>query len=427
MKRLVRLLVLFVTWLAWLTNVRLPDGRFAWLLAILKGFSGPLTPFLAAAGVLGAVWGLIRRDRLALFAGAAGAFFASSYIQKVTAHHEEFAFTFGPAWEQRLPSHLRWQMRSRRYALQPLSRPPAGPVMIDAVIGTHHETGAPLLADIWQPADDVPRTGIGIIYLHGSGWHYLDKNFQGSTRPFFEYLANQGYVIADVAYTLAPQATLIPMVADVKRAIVWMKTHAASLGINPARIVLMGGSAGAHLALLAAYTPNHPILDPADVASGDTAVHSVISYYGVSDAVTAHEHLTRLARLPARATPLIESVLKQTGLLMTDGRFVEAADMLPNLLGGQPDVALPMYELASPIIHVGPHCPPTLLINGTHDLALHIDQHRQLHAALFRAHVPCVHVELEYADHAFDLIAPRWSPGAQAALYDIERFLALMV
>ncbi len=427
MKRLVRLFVLFVTWLAWLTNVRLPDSRFIWLLAMPKWLSGPLAPLLAIAGILGAAWGLIRRDRLAVFAGVASAIFAGSYIRKVTAPHEEFAFAFGPDWEQHLPSHLRWQMRPRRYALQPFNPPLAGPVMMDTVMGSHHETGAPLLADIWQPADDVPRTGIGIIYLHGSGWHYLDKNFQGTTRPFFQYLANQGYVIADVAYTLAPQATLIPMVADVKRAIVWMKTNAASLGINPARIVLMGASAGAHLALLAAYTPNHPILDPADVALEDTAVRGVISCYGVSDAVTAHEYLTRLARLPVRLAPVMESLLKQAGLLMTDGRFVEAADMLPNLLGGQPEVTFAMYELASPIIHVGPHCPPTLLINGTHDLAFHVDQHRQLHAALFRARVPCVHVELEYADHAFDLIAPRWSPGAQAALYDIERFLALMV
>jgi acetyl esterase/lipase len=68
-----------------------------------------------------------------------------------------------------------------------------------------------------------------------------------------------------------------------------------------------------------------------------------------------------------------------------------------------------------------------LLLNGTHDAGPDVEQHRQLHAALYRHNVPCVHVEIESADHVFDLIAPRWSPAGQAALYDVERFLALLI
>ena len=62
----------------------------------------------------------------------------------------------------------------------------------------------------------------------------------------------------DVAYSLAPGADLNRMLGDVKQAIVWMKTHALEYKINPDRIVLMGVSGGAHLALLAAYAPDHP-------------------------------------------------------------------------------------------------------------------------------------------------------------------------
>ena len=86
-----------------------------------------------------------------------------------------------------------------------------------------------------------------------------------------------------------------------------------------------------------------------------------------------------------------------------------------------------MAQCGSPIAHTGPHCPPTLLLNGTHDVGPSIDEHRQLHAALYHHDVPCVHIEYDCADHVFDLIAPRWSPAGQAALYDLERFLALLI
>lgn len=426
MKRLIRFLTLTIAWLALLANIRIPYGRLFWLFASFKWLAGPVSPFLALFGMLGSLVGLLRRDWLTFSAGIAGSFLAVKHIEKVTTAHNEFTFAFGSDWPQRIPHHLQWRLKSKRYPARPLTSPPVS-VAHDYVIGCHHETGDPLLADIWQPPDGTPPTGIGIIYLHGSGWHYLDKDFKGATRPLFQYLANQGYLVADVAYTLAPKATLIPMVADVKRAIAWMKANASDLNIHPDRIVLMGASAGAHLALLAAYTPNHPILDPSDVAQVDTAVRGVISLYGVSDIVSAHQHLAALPELPHQLGLAFQGVMWRNGMLPEYGRYVAAADMLPGLLGGSPEAEPEMAELASPILHVGPHCPPTLLINGTHDLALHVNQHRQLHAVLYRHQVPCVHIELECADHAFDIVAARWSPGAHASLHDIERFLALIV
>ncbi len=426
MKLILRLLTMTVAWLAFLANRQLPDGRLLPLLAIPKGFAGPLSPFLALIGLKGALMALWRRDWLAFTAGLTGLFLARQHIKNVTAPHHEFAFAFGLDWANRIPHHLKWRLRPKRYALRPLPSSPA-PVSANIVIGCHHETGGSLLADLWQPPPGTPHTGIGIIYLHGSGWHYMDKDFQGTTRPLFHHLSNQGHVITDVAYTLAPKATIIPMVADVKRAIAWMKTNATTLGINPERIVLMGGSAGAHLALLAAYTPNHPLLDPTDIRGVDTAVHGVISYYGISDTISGHERLCHIPPTPTLLLPWVEYLLKRAGWLAADGRYVQAHQMLPFTLGSLPHEDPDLYQLASPITHVGPHCPPTLLINGSHDVGPEVNQHRQLQTALYRFHVPCAHVEIAGADHAFDLIAPRWSPAAQAALFDVERFLGLLV
>ncbi|MDY7078101.1 MAG: alpha/beta hydrolase [Chloroflexota bacterium] len=429
MKKLSRHLSYLSALLSGLTLVRL-KGRWAVLWG-LKMLAGALTPFLALAGGLGALIGLARRDRKTVRAGLFGAAVAVRHVVKVSAPHDGFTRTFGSGWQSRIPPELRARMLPQRYTPRPAD-PPQVPWLRDVVFGTHVETGDPLLADVWQPPDGVPRTGLGIIYLHGSAWHYIDKDM--GTRRFFRHLAGQGHVVMDVAYTLAPKAQLEAMVADVKRAIAWIKAHAAEYGVNPERVVLVGGSAGGQLSLLAAYTPNLPELEPGDVEA-DTSVRAVVSYYGLPDLRASYDYFqtssasvpageTRLGRLLAKS---IECLLHRARILPPYGKLVDHVGMLPSLLGGTPDEAPELYHLGSPINHVGPHCPPTLLLQGAHDtIGMLPDVHR-LHRALRRAGATAVYVEFPDTDHAFDLILPKWAPVAQAATYDTERFLALMI
>ena len=116
----------------------------------------------------------------------------------------------------------------------------------------------------------------------------MDKDY--GTRPFFRQLTAQGHVVMDVAYRLCPEVDIYEMVGDVKRAVAWMKANAARYAVDPQRIVLAGGSAGAHLALLAAYAPDHPRLTPKDVQGCDLSVRAVVSYYGPSDLCATYEH-----------------------------------------------------------------------------------------------------------------------------------------
>ena len=98
----------------------------------------------------------------------------------------------------------------------------------------------------------------------------------------------------------------------------------------------------------------------------------------------------------------------------------------PTPIGRHADEAPELYHLGSPINHVGPHCPPTLLLQGAHDSGAMAPDVRRLHRALRQAGVPSVYVEFPDTEHGFDLFAPRWSPAAQAATYDTSHFLALM-
>jgi acetyl esterase/lipase len=431
MKKASRTLSYLSAFLSALTLIRSESGWMPMALWVPKLLAGAWAPFLAIAGGLGALIGLARKDHKAVRAGLFGAAVAWRYVVKVTAPHDGFAQAFGPDWQSRIRPELRARMLSRRYTLLPAD-PPEVPWQRDVVFGTHLETGDPLLADIWQPLDDMPRTGLAVIYLHGSGWHYADKDL--GTRRFFRHLAGQGHVIMDVAYTLAPKAQLQAMMADVKRAIAWMKASAAEYGVNPERIVLMGGSAGAHLALLAAYAPNHPQLQPTDIDT-DTSVRAVVSYYGPPDLRALYDYfqtmydnvLTSKTWLERPYIANWESRFRRAGHLPPDAKFVDLVDLLPNVLGGTPDEVPEVYRLGSPINHIGPHCPPTLLLQGAHDMVGMAPDVRRLHRALRQAGATSVYVEFPSTEHGFDLILPKWSPAAQAATYDTERFLALMV
>jgi acetyl esterase/lipase len=123
--------------------------------------------------------------------------------------------------------------------------------------------------------------------LHGSAWAYGDKDT--GTRSFFRHLAAQGHTVMDVAYRLIPEVDIYGMVGDAKRAVAWMKANAASYGVNPEKIVLGGSSAGAHIALLTAYTPQYLELIPDDVKRADLSVCGVVSYYGNTDLVACYD------------------------------------------------------------------------------------------------------------------------------------------
>ncbi|MBN1964900.1 MAG: alpha/beta hydrolase, partial [Anaerolineae bacterium] len=410
MKRLLRWLVLLL--LGWIGTNYVEVKRYRQIMLWLpKLFAGGLAPVLgAASGVLGLV-GLCRCDVVTAAAGALGAALAAQYTRQLVAPHEGFAAAFGSDWQSRITSTQRARMLRERY-VGVLPTAPEPRWTQDLVFWTLSGAGPDggdraLLCDLWQPPAHVTPSGLGLVYLHGSGWHWMDKD--AGTRPFFRHLAAQGHVIVDVAYRLSPETDMAGMVGDAKRAVAWLKAHAAEYGVDPGRVVISGGSAGGHLALLAAYTPNHPALDPPDLAGVDTSVCGVISYYGPADLTLFYRWLDTLA--PSSESPLERAM---------DARFQEAfhaifgedfdlgelTAMLTQPLGGSPDEVPEAYALFSPLTHVGPGNPPTLLLQGAHDLGVRPAIARTLRDALRQAGVPVVYVEYPRADHGFDLFVP---------------------
>ena len=421
--------------------VRTPSGLVGGMLWLPKLWAGSWAPFLGMAGALGALLGLGVGSPLSVGLGLFGAVAASISIVRAIAPHNEFAQAFGQDWKARIPPGLAARMPRQRYTLiQP--EPRIGRGHRDLTLRAGDEAGGPLLADLWEPADGVPRTGLALVFLHGGLWQALDKDFL--TQPLFRRLAGQGHVVLDVAHSLAPAADMSHILADVKQAIAWMKTHAAEYGVDPGRIVLLGASGGGHLALLAAYTPNDPAFQPDDVLA-DTSVRAVVSIFGVTDLTAFFEEYGRAnPRQPQSSAQItgdlrprvydktfLDRLMTRTRAFPTyrHGNMPGGPLLLVYLLGGTLKEAPEAYRHYSPIAHVGPHCPPTLQLLADNDFAVDASHGRRLDHALRTAGIPSIYIEYPGTVHGFDQyfgVSRRIAPAAQVATYDLEQFLALM-
>jgi len=431
MKKFLAILTFYYALLSIVPFLRSKDRSVGILLWVPKLFAGALSPFIGIICGLGAVLGLTRRNWKLAGAGILGAGLAAKFIADIPTSQDQFETAFGPDWQERIPTSLQPLLLPRRWWL--LTRAPGDiEFQRNVVIGKSPKTGKVLLADLWQPQPGTPHTSLGVIYAHGSGWRVGDKDL--GTRTFFQRLAGQGHVVLDIAYTLWPQADIPTMVTEVNQAVLWMKENSAAYGVNPECIVLMGGSAGGHLALLAAYTPNDPAFQPSADA-GDTSVRGVVAFYPAVDFLSiqsqAKEYLYSSNNLMDKA---VISMLARIFMFQTEDPVwdynseTESLErQMAEMVGGDPDEILETYRLLSPIHHVGPQCPPTLLLQGRDDSLVLAEDVRRLHRELQTAGVPVILVEFPHTEHAFDLVLPQVSPVAQAATYDVERFLALLV
>ena len=114
-------------------------------------------------------------------------------------------------------------------------------------------------ADPKQRLDLVKPPGVAralvLLFIHGGGWSIGDKAHAAGNKAI--WANSKGWAFASANYRLVPQATVESQAADVASAIAWLRANAASQGLDPDRIVLMGHSAGAHLVALVGTDPTY--------------------------------------------------------------------------------------------------------------------------------------------------------------------------
>ena len=378
-----------------------------------KLFASALAAYWAILGAAGAILGLVYQTPWAAVMGFASAAWMTVYVWRIARGHNGFEEAFGPDWSEQIRPEQTQNMVQKRWSWFLKMKHSPEPIWErDIPFWTIPGTDRQLLCDIWRPSNGKV-SGLALVYLHGSGFAIGDKDF--FTRKLFAHLAAQGHTVMDIAYRLIPEVDIYGMVGDAKRAVAWIKANADQYGVDPGKIVLGGASAGAHIALLAGYTPEHPELKPADLNGKDLTVCGLLSYYGTSDLIAGYKRYD----LPIQPSVPI-------GTIVDPKKAFEFAGRLDILLGGHPHEVPEMYQLATPTTHVHAGSPPTLHMQGNRDFLTPMAGCEELYTKLVEAGVPVIKVVYPWTDHAYDILLPQFSPPAQSALYDADRFLAIL-
>lgn len=198
-----------------------------------------------------------------------------------------------------------------------------------------------------------------VINIHGGGWRRGVKESQRGFGSFFK----RGYAVANISYRLSQKATAPAAVEDARCVLVYLHKNAKKLNIDPNKIVVMGGSAGGHLALMTGLLGNNKQFDTNCPCEEDIKVAAIIDKYGPND-------LTKMK--------WSRSVKIWLDKQMEDERFVESV---------------------SPIFLVSPTSPPTFIIHGTLDPSVPYEQSKMLYATLLENEIKAELMTVEDGVH----------------------------
>jgi acetyl esterase/lipase len=137
--------------------------------------------------------------------------------------------------------------------------------------------------DLYLPdAEKFPGARPVIVWLHPGGWI---SSSRVDTADVIQREITRGFAVASVEYALAPAHRFPAPLQDVKVAIRWIKASAMRYSFDRSKVILAGGSAGAHLATLAAVTPGRfePHTLPAALSHYDETVAAVVDFVGPTD------------------------------------------------------------------------------------------------------------------------------------------------
>lgn len=229
--------------------------------------------------------------------------------------------------------------------------------------------------DLYLPVDspgDVRHPAVLIV--HGGGWTGGDKA-AARERNIGTILARAGYVCASVNYVLAEKKEKFTdnlrqvwprNLQDCMTAVRFLRRHAEDYRIDPGRIGAIGGSAGGHLVAMLAAASDGDGLDPdGPYADFSCRIQAVVPLYG------AHDLLQH-----ASARQLLDGMTDEEKALCRD---------------------------ASPVSHLSADDPPALVLHGTGDKLVAVEQSEILHREWRRAGLESELLVIEGAPHSFHL------------------------
>ena len=235
--------------------------------------------------------------------------------------------------------------RTRPPENTPLPTPGSEGVVRDVVFRRTPERDLKLDLYVPQEGEEHPF----VVFAHGGAWIMGDKG----ERPMFDEMVAEGYAVADIQYRLATEKKYPAAVRDTAAAVKWVR-DTAPFGIDGTTGALAGYSAGAHLAALVGFAPEHETFQPVEFKPEvSAAVDAVVGYSGPYDFTTPES---------------------------------EGNELIANFFGE--DASDETLAEGSPVTHVDSEDPPALLLHGTNDVVVPTRSTTVLAAALRDAGVP---------------------------------------
>lgn len=201
--------------------------------------------------------------------------------------------------------------------------------------------------DLYLPAKPG---GPLLFWIHGGGWSGGSK----SNPPGLAMLG-KGYSVASVEYRFSQDAIFPAQIEDCKAAIRWLRAHAAEYGYDPKRIGVWGASAGGHLTALLAVTGQVRDFDVGENLDQSSAIQCALDWFGPAD-------------FPAYDPNLPEPMIKREN----------PDSVIAKLLGGRVSEKLELAKRASPVTWVTKDAAPMLIMQGTKDPLVPLDQSQRL-------------------------------------------------
>lgn len=243
--------------------------------------------------------------------------------------------------------------------------------------------GETLRYDFFAPDHRAPL----VVLIHGGGWISGDRTMH---RDEAIWLAEQGFAAACVSYRLAPLYPFPAAVADVQSFVRHAREQAAELNIDSDRIAALGNSAGGHLALMLGLCP---IAFDGGASDGSFRANAVVDICGITDLRNPH---------------VIHHPISISFLEEFMGTHFEEGDE--------------RWSAASPITYARSADTPVLILHGTLDDVVRIDQSDALARSLVAAGADVNLIEMEGEGHSFTWEA--WSEMRGHYLAFLKRVFA---
>ncbi|MEX2169861.1 MAG: alpha/beta hydrolase [Pirellulales bacterium] len=258
-------------------------------------------------------------------------------------------------------------------------------------------------ADVYRHADDLVRPAA--VWIHGGA--LIMGHRAEVSRRVKKHMLDAGYVLISLDYRLAPETKLPEIIRDLEDAFDWLRRDGPRLfAIDPARIAVIGGSAGGYLALTAGYRvrPRPAVL---------------LALWGYGDLIGDwYSKPSPHPRHNQRPVTREEAYSQVSGKAISDSRdrngdgglfyqYCRQTGTWPNAVSGWDPINGPeRFYPFMPVKNVTPDYPPTVMIHGTADTDVPHEQ-SVLMAEQFKRHgVPYLLLSVSDGEHGLNGAEP---------------------